>query len=161
MPQLSPGAVAPDFELADTNGKVHKLSDAIRSGPLVLVFYKSSCPTCQFTLPFIQQIEAKAGNQAGRIWGISQDDLKESVDFAKHFGFGFKILIDEHPYPVSSAYGLEYVPAIFIVNPDGKIGLSDMGFSKDALKDIADIAVPAGPMQLFAPDDKLPSRRPG
>ena len=158
MPQLSSGLAAPDFELPDTTGKVHRLSEGLKSGPLALVFYKSACPTCQLTLPFVQQIEKEFGGNS-RIWGISQDDVKESVDFARHFGLGFRILLDDHPYPVSSAYGLEYVPTIFIVNPDGKIELSDVGFSKDALEEVAQLADPS--MQLFAPDDKLPSRRPG
>ena len=151
------GLTAPDFELPDITGKPHRLSEELRSGPLVLVFYKSACPTCQLALPFVQQIEAKFGGKA-RIWGISQDDVKESIDFARHFGLGFRILIDDHPYPVSAAYGLEFVPTIFIVGTDGKIQLSDVGFSKDALNEVAALA---GPLQLFAPDDKLPSRRPG
>jgi peroxiredoxin len=157
--QLPRGIEAPDFQLLDTDGKAHVLSEEISSSPVVLVFYKSSCPTCQLTLPFIQKIESARGSRSGaRIWGISQDDLPESVAFAKQFGYRFPILIDEHPYSVSAAYGLEYVPAIFVVSPDGKIELSDYGFSKDALNEVARLA---GPVKLFAADDKLPSRRPG
>ena len=118
---------------------------------MVLVFYKSTCPICQLSLPFVQQLKT-------RVWGVSQDDLKESVGFAKHMGLGFPILVDDHPYPVSSAYGLEYVPGFFIVGTDGKIELSDYGFSKDALNTMAGLA---GPVPLFAADDKLPARKPG
>ena len=157
MPQLSSGQAAPDFELPDTAGSMHRLADALQSGPIVLVFYKSTCPTCQFTLPLLQKIEAASGGKS-RIWGISQDDVRESVDFAKTFGFAFRILIDDHPYPVSVQYGLEYVPGIFIVNPDGRIALSDYGFSKDVLIDVARLA---GAVELFSADDKLPARRPG
>ena len=159
MTQLSSGNAAPDFELPDLVENAVRLSDSLQSGPVVLVFYKSSCPTCQLTLPFIQQIASKRSSDAKvQIWGISQDDKKESSDFARHLGLSFPILIDDYPYPVSSTYGLEYVPGIFIVNTDRKIGLSDRGFSKDALNEIARLG---GPMELFAPDDKLPSRRPG
>lgn len=158
MPQLSSGNAAPDFELPDLAENPVRLSESLQFGPVVLVFYKSSCPTCQLTLPFIQKIASNRSGAKVPIWGISQDDKKESSDFALHLGLSFPILIDDHPYPVSSTYGLEYVPGIFIVNPDGTIGLSDMGFSKDALNEIARLG---GPIELFAPDDKLPSRRPG
>ena len=66
----------------------------------------------------------------------------------------FEVLIDEHPYPVSAAYGLNNVPAIFVVQPDGTISLSEFGFTKHSLNEIAGFS-------FFTPDDGLPSSRPG
>jgi peroxiredoxin len=51
MSQLPAGARAPDFELKDADGASHALSDALKQGPVALIFYKSEWPTCQFTLP--------------------------------------------------------------------------------------------------------------
>ena len=101
MPQLSSGNIAPDFDLADTEGRRFRLRDQLRAGPVALVFYKSACPTCQLTLPFVQKIEEAARQMPSvKIFGISQDNLEESVGFAKHFGLDFTILIDDEPYPV-------------------------------------------------------------
>src|SRR5437762_7993905 len=114
MTQLPAGTHAPNFELADTSGKPHRLSKALEAGPVALVFYKSSCPTCQFTFPYIQKIFSKVGKTAGwTLWGVSQDDADETRSFATDYGITFDLLVDEYPYPASSAYGLKFVPAIF------------------------------------------------
>jgi peroxiredoxin len=34
------GDIAPDFSLPDSTGRVHRLADLVRGGPLVLLFYR-------------------------------------------------------------------------------------------------------------------------
>jgi peroxiredoxin len=156
MKQLPTGALAPDFTLRTAEGKSLRLSEAIVRSPVVLAFYKADCPTCQLTFPYLQRIhsEFREGSKL-RIWGISQDDVAETKAFVQQYGIGFDILIDEHPYAVSMAYQLEFVPTLFVVGSDGKIQLSDYGFSKATLSEIGK------PLQLFSPDDGLPATRPG
>ncbi|HLH30614.1 MAG TPA: redoxin domain-containing protein [Terriglobia bacterium] len=155
MSQLTVGSTAPDFELKDVNGRSHRLSEALSRGPVALVFYKSECPTCQFTFPYIQKIFEKAGNAAGRtLWAVSEDDTEETKQFIQRFGLTFDVLIDEHPYAVSAAFGMEFVPGIFLVQPDGKISVSDFGFTKAGLNGIAGF-------EFFTPNDGLPASRPG
>ena len=155
MSQLAIGTQAPDFELAGANGGSYRLADALARGPVALVFYKSECPTCQFTFPYIQKIFAQAGNTPGlTLWGISEDDSEETRSFAKQYGVTFDLLIDEHPYPVSAAYGLQFVPGIFLINPDGTIKVSEFGFTKFGLNQIAGF-------DFFKPNDGLPATRPG
>ncbi len=163
MKPLSTGVQAPDFELRDIHGNSHSLGREIANGTAILVFYKADCPTSQLTLPYIQKIFAATGETDGcTLWAISQDELNETREFAA--GFGFTFLMDEHPYPVSSAYGLTNVPSIFIVEAGGLISLSDFGFSKATLDEVSRrMAKCAGrpPVQLFRPDDGLPATRPG
>ena len=155
MSQLPVGTQAPDFTMTGLDGRSHRLADALKSGPVVLAFYKVDCPTSQFTFPFIQQIVSEAGkDKSWTIWGISQDDAQETRSFAERFGITFDMLLDDHPYAVSSAYGLEFVPALFIVEPGGTISLSDFGFTKNSLNQIAGF-------ERFPPNDGLPAFRPG
>lgn len=165
MKLLSVGVQAPDFGLNDPGGNPHRLSDGLRAGPLILVFYKASCPTCQLTFPYLQKVFAEAGKvSACTIWGVSQDEREETLRFGGQFGLQFPLLVDEHPYAVSSAYGLELVPSVFIIESDGRIGLSDYGFNKATLSEISTkVAAFANlpPVPLFTPDDGLPAVRPG
>ena len=158
MAQLSIGDSAPDFELNDIDGRPHRLADALARGPAALVFYKSGCPTCQFTFPYIQKIFARIGTigkTAGwTLWGISEDDAEETRRFAGEYGITFELLIDEYPYAVSAAYGLEFVPGVFLIEPDGTINVSDFGFAKAGLNQIAGF-------DFFTPNDGLPATRPG
>ena len=155
MSQLAIGKRAPDFVLNDASGRTHRLADALARGPVALVFYKSECPTCQFTFPYIQKIFAKVAKTAGwTLWGISEDDAAETRRFAQEYGITFDLLIDEYPYAVSSAYGLEFVPGIFLIKADGTVAVSNFGFTKAGLNQIAGF-------EFFAPNDGLPSTRPG
>jgi len=155
MRQLAPGVQAPHFELADMNGVPHRLGTALSRGPVVLAFFKVSCPTCQLTFPHIQRIFASAGKDwHAQLWAISQDDAEDTRRFARHHGITFDMLIDEYPYDVSNAYGIVSVPTLFIVEQDGKISMSDNGFSKASLNQIAGY-------DLFTPNDGLPATRPG
>ena len=53
MPTLSAGKTAPTFQLATTTGERLSLPEALADGPVLLAFFKVSCPTCQFTFPFL------------------------------------------------------------------------------------------------------------
>jgi peroxiredoxin len=160
VPQLSTGIVAPDFELFDLAGIRHHLGEALEAGPVALVFSKSSCPTCQFTLPYIARLHRASGlGSLATIWGVSQDDPEETAEFVGQHSIGFPMLIDEHPYEVSAGYGIEFVPALFIMGKDGVIAESDWGFSKSSLNAVAEVL--ACPVELFPPGDRLPPRRPG
>lgn len=155
MSQIAAGSQAPDFELKDLSGQTRRLSKALGTGPVALIFYKSACPTCQFTFPYIQRIFEKVGNGAGwTFWGISQDDPDETREFATEYGITFDLLLDEYPYAVSQDYGLDYVPGIFLIQPDRTISVSEFGFSKAALNQIAGFG-------FFTPNDGLPATRPG
>ena len=155
MSQLSIGEEAPDFELQDAGGRSYRLSKALTRGPVVLVFYKSGCPTCQFTFPHIQRMFSQAGKTAGwTLWGISEDEPEETRRFAKQFGITFDLLIDEHPHAVSAAYGLEFVPAMFRIERGGIVAGSAFGFTKAGLNQIAGF-------EFFTANDGLPATRPG
>ena len=52
MAALTIGAKAPEFDLKTLDGKRFSLSDELAHRPVVLVFFKVSCPTCQYALPF-------------------------------------------------------------------------------------------------------------
>ena len=151
MKQLPAGVQAPDFTLKTLDGRAFHLTEAVAAGPIALVFYKASCPTCQLTFPYLQQIHS---NSNALIVGISQDEPEETQAFVDRFGIAFDILIDEHPYDVSMVYGLQFVPTTFIIGKDGGIELSDYGFSKATLSTIAGFNV-------FPVDDGLPATRPG
>src|SRR5665213_2106524 len=98
--------MAPDFELPDLSGEPWKLSYALKDGPVLLVFFKISCPTCQLTLPFLERFDSP------QVVAISQDDAGGT----RGFGTKLRTVLDTpRTYPVSNAYGITHVPALFLV----------------------------------------------
>ncbi|MFZ3216944.1 MAG: TlpA disulfide reductase family protein [Candidatus Acidiferrales bacterium] len=164
MAALPAGATAPAFSLQSLDGEKRDLADALKKGPVVAAFFKVSCPTCQFTAPFLQRLHETYGGAKFTLWGISQDDAADTREFYREFEVEFPALIDAKGYPVSNQYGLTNVPTIFLIAPDGKIQESCVGFSRTDLERIAAAAASATgarPTALFKPGEVVPDYKPG
>lgn len=147
---LAEGTVAPDFSLGDWT-----LSQALRKGPVLLAFFKISCPTCQLTFPFLQRLN---GSAALQIVPISQDNRAGTSQFQDRFGISMPVELDPAPaYPASNLYGLQNVPSLFLIEPDGVISMAVNGFSKRHLESLGErFSTP-----LFHPGEDVPAFRPG
>jgi len=135
MEALTAGTKAPALTLADTSGRQRSLSDALKMGPVLLAFYKVSCPVCQFAFPFLERIHQQIkGRDDVQLWGIAQDEADDAEQFARQYGCTFPMLTDVEPYTVSNEYGLTTVPTLFLVQPDGQIQLTSVGFVKKEIE---------------------------
>jgi len=131
MTALATGAKAPSFELHTSDGTKFSLQDELANGPVVLAFFKVSCPTCQYTFPFLERLHKAYQGKGVKVIGVSQNELKDTAAFAKEFGVTFPILLDDtRKYPVSNAYGLTNVPTIFWIDQDSEIEVSSVGWVK-------------------------------
>jgi peroxiredoxin len=165
MAALTVGRKAPDFELRAMDGRRFVMRDELAHGPLVLAFFKVSCPTCQYAFPFLERLERAYGHQGVRIIGISQNDPKETASFTKEFGVTFPVLLDEtKTYRVSNAYGLTNVPTIFWIAADGEIEVSSVGWVKADFAEINRKMAEFGkttPATLFRPGEDVRDFRAG
>jgi peroxiredoxin len=137
MAALNAGVLAPDFTLPTVLGRQVSLREALAKGPVVLVFFKVSCPVCQYALPFLERVYD--ANRAANITvlGISQDMARDTKDFLREYGVTFPVALDNPAkYTVSNAYGLTNVPTIFYVAPSGEIEVSSVGWSKSDVETI-------------------------
>lgn len=75
---LQPGAPAPDFELADISGRMHRLSD-YRGKVVIINFWASWCPECIEEMPSLDGLYAKLRKQDLVVLGIASDRKKEPV----------------------------------------------------------------------------------
>jgi peroxiredoxin len=131
MAALTVGTQAPEFELKALDGRRFVLRDELALGPVVLAFFKVSCPVCQYAFPFLERLERAYGHQGVRLIGVSQNDPKKTAAFTKEFGVTFPVLLDDtETYPVSNAYGLTNVPTLFWIAQDGEIEVSSVGWVK-------------------------------
>jgi peroxiredoxin len=164
MSALSPGKTAPPITLATVDGKKASLADALAKGPVLAAFFKVSCPTCQFTFPFLERMYEMFGGENFTFWAISQNDAEDTREFLDRYGVRFPALLDEKGYPASNQYGLTNVPTAFLIAPDGKIQISSVGFSRADLEKIAAAAARAtGKLAapLFKPGEAVPEYKPG
>lgn len=164
MATVNVGALAPPFELGSMEGRSCSLQSLQAQGPVLAVFFKVGCPTCQYTLPFVERLHRQLGPSGLQVVGISQDNARESRRFAERYGVTFTVLIDDEPYAVSRQYGLEYVPTLFLTAPDGHVEVTGDGFSKSDLVAVQKWLarrLSITPPSLFQPGEKVPEYKPG
>ena len=165
MAALSEGTSAPDFTLATIEGSQFNLAQALVHGPVLLAFFKVSCPVCQFAFPFLDRIYRAHDSKHVTILGISQNEAKETAAFIKQFGVTFPVVLDDpHSYPVSNAYGLTNVPSLFWITPDRKIEISSVGWVRKEIEAIhrqASEAEQQVPKPIFQPGEQIADFRAG
>lgn len=164
LTHIDTGNAAPPLSLKALDGKTHSLESHLERGPVVLAFFKISCPVCQFTLPFLQRISERFAGPNVSVIGVSQDDLRSTKDFNQEYGLTFPTLVDDPGYPASNAYGLTNVPTLFLIAPDGTVKVSCMGFDKAALEKIVNELAQQQKVSvapLFLPDEIVPAFKPG
>ncbi|HLH40606.1 MAG TPA: TlpA disulfide reductase family protein [Bryobacteraceae bacterium] len=129
---IAAGSVAPEFTLDRMGGGRQSLKEILKRGPVLLAFYKISCPVCQLTLPFLDRIAA--GSLP--VIAISQDDENGTAKFQERFKVALPTLLDRERdhYPASNAFGISHVPSLFLIEKDGRVSLAVDGFSKRDLE---------------------------
>lgn len=159
MPPLEAGAVAPEIALSSTQGRSFSLVDARKTTPVIAAFFKVGCPTCQYAFPFLERIANAYPKDKVTVVGVSQDRKEDTEAFAKKFGVTFPILLDDTKhYPASNAYGLLNVPSTFLVSPSGKVELSTIGWVKDEVTRLNELAAKTAglpPAQIFKAGEQV------
>ncbi len=145
------GTEAPMFEAGDADGSSFVLSEELKNGPVVLMFYRGFwCPVCNKHLASIQDslelIEAKGG----KVIAISPEKPEYLDKMAEKTGAEFTLLYDKG-HKIAKAFDVNFkptskqlftynvllmgnlknthsdksqqlpIPATFIINTDGRI----------------------------------------
>lgn len=132
---LKPGTQAPDFLLKDIDGKPVRLSD-FRGKTVVLVFWASWCPDCRAEVPLIKQMHAAANPEKVAFVSVSFDRREEA----------FRSYVQENQLPgiqlfdaagkkdskVGDSFRVRWIPALYLIGPDGKIQLGTVVAEKVA-----------------------------
>ena len=165
MAALEAGKQAPEFELPAMDGSKFSLRDALIRGPVVAIFFKISCPTCQYALPYFERLYKTYGKEKLSIVGISQNDKKDTTEFMKRYGLTFPMLLDDtRTFPASNAYQLTNVPTVFWISQDGDIETSSVGWLRQEFEEIATKAASANgepSKPVFQPTEQIADFRAG
>ena len=130
---LKPGTPAPNFTLRTLDGKTLSLAQ-YRGRYVVLDFWASWCGDCRRDIPNIQRLYKEYGARGVAFVGVSFDT--DTAAWRKAVG---KYNIE---YPqvselkkmretaIAKAYGLNWIPSMYLIDPDGFVVLSTVMSSK-------------------------------
>lgn len=154
QPTLREGQTAPDVTLTRLDGTAVRVSELAAGGPVLLAFYKDTCPTCQLTMPFLNRIR----DGQVQVFAVGQDHPVRAEAFAREWGIQYETLIDPaDSYEASNAFGITHVPSMFVVEPGMKITWASVGFMRVDLESLEELAG----MPVLKESDNVPAAKPG
>jgi peroxiredoxin len=163
MTSLQPGELASHFTLLGIDGREYSVPATATGASVLLVFLRSTCPTCDLAMPYIKRLRESYGDGLV-LWTISQDDPERARAYSAKFGLDCPVLLDAPALAVSLLYDPPSTPTAFLLAPDGRVEFVAEGFAKSDLNEIsALIAERLGvPVVEVAPaDDGQPAMKPG
>jgi peroxiredoxin Q/BCP len=132
MKKIKLNTKAPDFNLPDQDGKLHKLSDYKGKWVLLYFYPKDDTPGCTKEACGIRDEFKNFKNLNIVVLGVSADSSESHKKFSQKYKLPFTLLSDESK-KVLKKYGVwgkkkfmgkEYEGILrtsFLINPDGKI----------------------------------------
>ncbi len=159
---LATGGTAPAFGLRDTGGRRYAYPEDARGQPLLLVFFKTTCETCDLTFPYIRKLR-EVYPRGWMLWAIAQDPPEPAAAYAQDHGLDFPVLVDAPTFEASVLCDPPATPTIFLIK-DGRVVYTTYGFAKDDINELARLLAQysgAEPRIVAPADDGQPSFRPG
>ncbi len=128
-PGLKVGEKAPDFSLPDAWGKTVKLSDQLKHGPVVLVFYRGAwCPFCNLHLNALHRSQSHFKRYDAQLIAVTPQIPDKSREQINKDKYAFTVLsdLDDH---VMKSYRLLYSLSPELVAVYKKHGLDVEAFN--------------------------------
>ena len=113
------GAIAPDFELPDINGKIVEFEHLLaQAKPMLLLFVSPNCNPCAALLPEIEAWQKELKGKLNFVF-ISSGKAKENLD--KFAGESLKQILLQNERETAELFGAQWTPTAVLINTDGKI----------------------------------------
>lgn len=134
-PSIEVGAIAPEFELIDQNGVMHK-SSAYRGKILILDWWGVWCLACKQDLPKLQKMHEKyADNPNVVILALNvRDENERMARYWADMQYTFPTLNDADE--LVDKYGIKAYPSAILIGPDGRVLRTAVGSASDLAEDI-------------------------
>lgn len=126
---LEPGDAAPDFVLPrlDAPGELH-LSD-LKGRWVYLDFWASWCAPCRESFPWMNRLAGDPAFGGLRIVAVGLDrDRSDAEAFLRRYPPAFAVTWDGDRRATPGAYGVETLPAAYLIDPDGVVRYVHEGY---------------------------------
>lgn len=137
------GDEAVNFALTDLEGNRVELAELKGKG-VFINFWGEYCPPCKKEMPWMEEAYQEYKDQGIEIVAINVNEAELSVrNFVDRYKLSFPIVIDKG-MKVSNAYGINPLPATYLVDEHGKVIKYKVGgMTKKDITDFMELIKPS------------------
>lgn len=117
---------APDFELVDTEGRIHRLSD-YRGRTVIINFWTTWCPPCREEIPSMNRAWEALRKDGVAMLAINMGEDEDTIFvFTADYPADFPLLMDLDGQVIAD-WPVKGLPTTYIVAPDGNLAYRAIG----------------------------------
>ena len=126
--------LAPDIDLELLDHSEVRTLAALHGTVVYVDFWGSWCLPCRESLPFLNRVRNSLSREDFEVLAINLDKFAEDANrFLDRYPVDYPVLADPN-HTVPPVYGVEVLPASFLIDRQGRICTAHIGF-KPAQKD--------------------------
>jgi thiol-disulfide isomerase/thioredoxin len=131
---------AAPLQLPDAQGKPIDLA-SLRGKVVYLDFWASWCVPCRQSFPFMNKLKQQHEAEGLVVLAVNVDaEGKDAADFLAHYPASFSVVYDPAG-KAPAAWGVAGMPTSFLIDRQGKVRASHLGFrAADTVKIEAELA---------------------
>ncbi len=155
---------APDFTLKDINGVEVRLSELLKNGPVYIECWDLACVNCIAELDALLPVYDSLKSRGLQIVALSVDKPSDEARvkaFVRAKKWPYIVLLDQQQ-KVKKAYNIIIKPTAVLINMQGEIVYTHIGYKKGDEKKIAEEIgkwLPEEPVEEKAPTEEKEEER--
>ncbi len=125
--------MAPPFEALTIDGKVYKLDELRRRGPVVLTFIKDGCPCSESAQPYFNRLVV--AHPGAEFLGVIDVDAEKAARWASKCRVSYPLLLDP-ALEIVRAFHVENSAYVVLIDSGGRIRKHWPGYSSGMLREL-------------------------
>ena len=120
------GTKAPEFTCATMDGSPPLKLSSLKGQYVLIDFWATWCGPCKVGLPHTEALYKSFQGKNVKVMAVSDEEIDTIKDFWKKNGYTMPVYQDTG-HQASKDYDIEAIPAIVLIDPQGKIAYSQLG----------------------------------
>jgi len=135
---LEPGDKAPPFVNLNLERRHVFSKEYLGKGWVIVDFFATDCKGCKEELPILERLAADFADTGLKVFVFATDPEGHKIvgPYFEQYPTTLIVLIDLYKV-TTEKYGVESIPSVFLIDPEGVVDFAEVGYREDLYEQIS------------------------